>query len=344
MSHHFKHKQVQTYLLMSALFISIVGAGCNSGDDSPSQPSKTTYSGSVSAPGGAIAQFKDKTFGSRLFAAVFGSELQAAITGMTGVADAAVELIQIDDVGAQVGDIIASTTTDSSGAYSLTTTASPSNDLVLRVSSSSATVRAFASSSSIDISPVSEYLVQKVLTTVASSSSISLANFNTTELGLLMDFLNDLSLFLAPASVADTLISIDSAATTAGLPSEISVYSPDGLMLTGYWNYQEYVGVNSCDEPTGGLWDETTFYVSQSGNTLTISVGGSEIDTVRLSGYSIVDIDLDSFPEQGGTLTETAMSLTVEPNGLTINGEIQWSWTNGSDSCSGKFTVVASKI
>lgn len=337
------NKSFHTYLFIS--FLLIIGTGCNGGDETkPAQPSTNTYSGSVTAPGAAIAQLQNPTLGSSVMAMLFGTELQAAITGMTGVANATVEMIQIDDAGNQVGDVIATATTDSSGTYSLVTTASPGSDLVLKVSSSSATVRAFATSTSVDISPVSEYLVEKILATVASSSAITLDNFNSTELGLLMDFLNDLSVFLAPTTVADSISALDSVASVAGISSEIELYTPDGLMLAGTWYYQEYTGANTCGDPVGELWSAEYLTVTQSGNSLSVMSGSVLIDAVRLSGYSIVDLDLDTFSEGGGTLTETAMTLTVAPDGMTINGEIHWTWSSGAESCSGKSVVVLSKV
>lgn len=325
----------------------IIGTGCNSGGNdtaTPAKPSTTTYTGSVSAPGGAIAQLKSHSVVSRMLAMVFGAELQAAISGMTGVPDATVELIQIDDDGNQVGDVIETATTDSSGKYSLTSSASPSSDLVLRVLTASATVRAFATSSSIDISPVSEYLVEKILTTVASSASITLNNFNNTELDLLMAYLNDLSVFLSPASVAASLSTLDSAASGSGIDSEIGLYSPDGLMLAGTWYVQSITGPNTCGDPVGVVQDSGTFSITQSGDSYVVHMSDLTTDTVRLSGYKVIDIDLSTYPQDGGTVTETAMSLSVEPDGRSINGSLSWSWTDGSVTCTGTDSIMLSKL
>jgi hypothetical protein len=215
---------------------------------------------------------------------------------------------------------------------------------VLRVSGASETVRAFAVSGTVNISPVSEYLVQEILATVSGSAAVSLANFNATELGLLNAFLDDLSIFLAPSTVADAIAAINTAASTAGMGSEITLYAPDGLNLSGTWRYREYSGANTCGDAEGVLWDDLYLTITQSGNSLSVSSGSSKIADLRLAGYDIVDIPLDSYAEDGGTTTETAMSLVVEADGLTVNGLIHWNWTNGADSCSGKSIVVLNKV
>lgn len=329
-------------LLVLAVLIAMVSAGCNSGGDST--PQTNTFSGTVMAPGGAVASLQKDTLANSALALLFGEELQAAVTGMTGVSGATVELIQIGNDGKQVGDVIASATTDSSGGYSITTTASPASNLVLRVSGASESVRAFAVSGTVTISPVSEYLVQQILATVSASSSVALTNFNATELGILADFLDSLSVYLPPGTIADALTTINSTAMSAGMGSEIALYSPDGLHLAGDWRYREYTGANNCGDPVGELWSDDYLTITQSGNSLSVTSGGTAIATLRLSGYDIVDIPLDSYSDGGGTTTETAMTLSVEPDGLTINGEISWNWTNGTFSCSGKSTVLVTKV
>ena len=78
-------------LVVLAVFIAMVSAGCNSGGDST--PQTNTFSGTVMAPGGAVAYLQKPTLANTALALLFGEELQAAVTGMTGLSDATVELI-----------------------------------------------------------------------------------------------------------------------------------------------------------------------------------------------------------------------------------------------------------
>lgn len=101
------------------LVASLAGCGSNSSSDSGGTPLPTVpITGTVSAPGGALA-FNAPTGLRRFFAEIFGRSAVAAIANASGVPGVTVQLIQIDDAGAQVGGVVASAVSGAGGAYTI---------------------------------------------------------------------------------------------------------------------------------------------------------------------------------------------------------------------------------
>ena len=100
-------------VLVPALLAGFITA-CG-GDGAPAK----NVSGTVSAINGEVA-FYSPGMKDSMFAALFGKPLFAGVTGETSVgAGVTINLIEIDNAGAQVGDIMATTTTDADGEYIL---------------------------------------------------------------------------------------------------------------------------------------------------------------------------------------------------------------------------------
>src|SRR5205809_2083405 len=134
------------------------GSGGSGVSHPPLVPASIVVSGTVSAPGGAIALLTDKS----LFAKasdLFFSSANAAISGIATVPDGTrVDLIRISDSGSQVSAL--ANTTTSGGKYSLDLPGlgvMTASDLVVQISSStsSAKLRAFVTSASVNIDPAS---------------------------------------------------------------------------------------------------------------------------------------------------------------------------------------------
>ena len=158
-------------LCACALSVSIVLSGCsNSGTPTSS------LTGSVSAPGGSIA-FNQPSGIKRMFAEMIGGKLaHAAITGVSSVgAGVTIELIEVDASGNQVGDAIASATTDASGAYSLTVISgfSPDSKYIIRATGTTESMDVRVTGTSNDIDPVTDAVSDLVTTVAADLSTIS---------------------------------------------------------------------------------------------------------------------------------------------------------------------------
>src|SRR6266581_1915441 len=161
------------------------GSGGSGVSHPPLVPASIVVSGTASAPGGAVALLTDKS----LFAKasdLFFSSANAAISGIATVPDGTrVDLIRISDSGSQVSAL--ANTTTSGGKYSLDLPGlgvMTASDLVVQISSStsSAKLRAFVTSASVNIDPASEATVRLVLEKIAAIPGASLKNFTVREL------------------------------------------------------------------------------------------------------------------------------------------------------------------
>jgi hypothetical protein len=105
--------------------------------------------------------------------------------------------------------------------------------------------------------------------------------------------------------------------------------------LSGTWNITED-GTSNCPGEESYHY-EYSIVVSQSGNNLTVSTpagtfsGTIDGDRVAWTG---------SYPEDGGTTTITAMTLTVSNDGNSLSGTSSWNWSDNFESCSGTTQAI----
>lgn len=149
------------------------GGGGSRGTSTP--PAGVNISGTVSAPGGAIA-FNAPTGIERLWAQLFGGNAVAAISGTLPVGGGVtVNLIEIDANGAQVGGAIATGTTDAGGAFTLEAPAgfAPAPNYVVRAVGTTGTLDAIVTSTALEVDPSTEATKQLVLESGAPLSSVT---------------------------------------------------------------------------------------------------------------------------------------------------------------------------
>lgn len=111
------------------------------------------------------------------------------------------------------------------------------------------------------------------------------------------------------------------------------------LDVAGVWTIVETSGVNTCEEPVG-IEDTYQVTVSQSGTVLTVV---TPMGTFNGSIAGDILSWTGSFSEDEGTTTITLMDLTAAADGLSFSGSADWTWTDGSLSCSGSVTIDGSK-
>ena len=161
----------RTLVSACALSIAIAVSGCSSNNTAA-----TSMTGNVSAPGGSIAFNPPGTL-ERMFASILGSSAHAAISGVSKVgAGVTIELIEVDADGNKVGDTLASTTTDASGAYSLTPPAGFVADAkyVIRATGSTETLDVrVTSTTSNDVDPVTDATSDLVTSQFSDLTKIS---------------------------------------------------------------------------------------------------------------------------------------------------------------------------
>lgn len=238
------------------------GAGNNSGGGSSSgsgsSPQGFVVSGVVSAPGGAVAFLPPKSLFQQFADTLISSAY--AISGITPVADGTtVELVRINNNGAVISVLAATTTSGGSYSFNLTTLGlSTASDLVVQVKSLSSGVRmrAFVVAETVNLDTISETATQIVLETIAAPSGLALTNFTIQEL---MDITNAINLlvtvqglsggvdvettvtaFKAAVTVEVDIMSFVSAAAASGQssrgPGDIGNYFPFGQ--GNRWVYQ----------------------------------------------------------------------------------------------------------
>lgn len=328
--------------IITLLFISVllVACGGGGGGGEGGGNSSTTITGTVSAPGGAIAYLEQRS----LFAKIVDTLLSpaaAAITGTSAVAGATVELFIIDNNGNTVGDAIATTTADAMGVFSVDTTESLSSNLMLRATDGGgAEMRALAISASIDIDPVTEFIFQQIDVAVNADPNGSFTYFSATEIDDLVGSIESLSVDLTGQSMANALSAL-SIADAGNLVFEIALV--DIPNLAGTWRFQETSGANTCGDPVG-LTETFTLTISQMGSSISIFFGGDLLASGDLDGNSIINLPLNQYAEDGGITTELSQTFTVQADNNTVIGSIDWSWSGPGGSCAGTNTVSIVRI
>lgn len=109
--------------------------------------------------------------------------------------------------------------------------------------------------------------------------------------------------------------------------------------IAGIWHSEETVSGNCSDEQYPRT-DYETYQVSQSGNTLTITIQSSSNQAIgSINGNRVTWEGV--FPDGDGTLSIQFSGTLVSEN--RISGSGTWEWSNGSYSCSGTTQISASK-
>lgn len=333
--------------LLFALLITFLLVACSSGGDS-TPPAPVTISGTVTAPGGAIASLERKTFLAKVMDVVLPGA-NAMITGTAPVPSATVELIKVDNNGNQVGGVLASTTTDASGNYSIETTETLSSKLVLIVAGSGgAELRAIVVNANTDIDPVSEFVVAQIESSLTNSGA-SLVNLTNADIENYLSSIDSLNVDLTGMTVSAAMMALSNA-DGGSLASDVATDVVDttggnntAFNLSGTWSYVETSGPNNCGDPVGVILASETVDITQAGNSITVRFQGQVIATGTLSGNQITGFPLETYPEDGGTTTETSQTFTVAMDGNTINASISWVWSGGEFSCSGTDTAVITR-
>lgn len=184
-------------LKLSSLAIALVLTGCLGSDNSDNTnatdddtggdtTNKIQLSGKVLAPGGTVA-FNPDTGIQKFFASIFGKKLAAEVEGTSAVDGAAVEVIEIDVVGNQVGDALGSGTSSSDGTFSIDLPADFVADpkYIIRASGSGSEkmdANVTSLDENIEVDPVSHAVKELMLEVLANKAGAKLADLKLAEL------------------------------------------------------------------------------------------------------------------------------------------------------------------
>ena len=117
----------------------------------------------------------------------------------------------------------------------------------------------------------------------------------------------------------------------------------DASDVSGTWTITEIVDDSAC----GGGGAEIVTYtidVSQSGTSLTVAAtisGSTQTFSGSISGNTIHWTG--SFAESGGTTTINSLSLSLNSDCSEATGNSSWTWTDGSETCSGTSQISGNR-
>jgi hypothetical protein len=215
--------------LVGSLCLASSLSGCSGGGDgggvttAPSTSSATAaptiVSGSVQAPAGLVAFFKESAIGDLLV-----SDAYAALTGLAPVPDHTIVQLARLNTNAS-GFAVLSTTVTSAGRYSFDLTAlglQPANDLIVRVAGPGGKeMRAFVVGSSVDLNPASEAAYQLAI------QSLSGGPFSNLTLQEVTDITGAVGLIAALQNIGNAT-SVDQAAalvkTAVGTNAQVTAF------------------------------------------------------------------------------------------------------------------------
>ncbi len=228
-------KKILTLLATTALL-----TGC--GTETPTSP----VSGSITAPSGGFV-FNPPGKVEQFFASLIGSSAIAKIDGLAGVGSGVtVNLIEINASGAQVGEIIATATTDSSGSYTLNvpTTYSAAAKYAVVATGTSDTVKSMWEGSTVDVDPGSNATMSALL-----DATDDLSTLDTREIISARELIEDFT---------ENLSAIEAASTTSyitNLKAALQNDSEAAKMLSNKTAAGEVCGTvtNASDNPVDNI-------------------------------------------------------------------------------------------
>jgi len=312
------------YLVSTVVLVACGGGGGGGGNGNP-PASTVAISGTVSSPNGVIA-FRQPSAWKRFFAGLFASKVFAATPGMTPVGSGVtVNLIQIDNTGVQVGSVIAATTTDASGVFTLQAPAGfiPASNYVVQAMGAGAELRAFVTSTSVNVDPYTH--ATEVLITGSGASITSVRTVDIASVyQVVIESSSDVSTGSLTASQLTT--ALNSAVKNDIESSNVvaSISSPGGITGT--------VADNS-GVPLSGIMILVRTFGDQVSQAMT-RTDASGIYTVRVPAGNYVIAAVND------TSTSTAASEWWTSNGGSTNHHSAGKVTVGTTIITKNFTLA----
>lgn len=119
--------------------------------------------------------------------------------------------------------------------------------------------------------------------------------------------------------------------STPSTPSDVA-------NVAGEWNITERLNSTCSDDD----YNQYSVNVTQSGTALTVLAGGNSYSG-HIDGSTVSWTG--SYPEDGGTTTITAMTLTLSSDANTLTGTSSWQWVSdsGAERCEGTTQVTGER-
>ncbi len=269
--------------LKTAIFlVFLVLVGCGGGGSGSGTSQATSIEGEALAPGGVVALFEQRSIMMAVVDFLFPSA-SATITGLQPVTGATVELIRIDDNGDQVGEVLASTVTSITGNYSLALPSGVSfaGNLVVRITGNGIgpgnVMSAMVVEQSVDITPVSEFILQKFI-----DDGTALDSLAVNEVVALSGRVEEFD--LTTTGDISTMLAQLEAEVGQFLDNEVAVINSvpgDGAIAAGAWKLATFgLGLHDSDGmPTG------TFSMDAGTETITVTDDGNGELTIAAGAF-----------------------------------------------------------
>lgn len=313
--------------MAGALSALLLVSGCNDSDTSSSSgsgnsggdPATTEISGIATAPAGTVAYLENPDI-FHLAMDFLVPSVAAEITGFDPVEGADVELIRVDDQGNQIGEVLATTKTSITGEYTLTLPQDVdlAGDLVVRITGqNNSQLRAQVVEEEVDISPVSEFVLQKFI-----EQGADLGQLEVSDVVFLSGRVEEFDLTLSDAANLEGAFEALEEAVGDFVESEVAVIaSGQGDMAEIEGNYLNASLSFELHDDDGGDYGDYTITLGQSDFTfsasedgLAITHGMEESAYSGITGLSLatgsvyheVEIE-DEGEELTGTYTDTGL-------------------------------------
>lgn len=294
--------------LASAIAASVALTGCSNSSSSGSDDgSGTEVGGTVSAPGGQVASFREPSI-FEIASRFLVSPAAAAISGLQPVEGADVELIRVDDDGNQIGEVLATGRTSVDGSYTLTLPegVNLAGNLVARITGpNDARMRSQVVEQAVDIDPASEFILQKFV-----DSDASLESLEVNDVVRIRNRVEEFDLIASSDfQLAEMLAELDKV-VGEDLEAQISLATTeegDASTIAGNYRTSGMVfGLHDSDNNSGGTWD-----VGVSGNVFEFTAGGGGNVTFNRSREEGTDALLTG-PDLANTFLEVRSEVDNE--------------------------------
>jgi len=328
--------------LISGSLITGCGSGGSDDDDDESNGGGgdgTTISGTASAPGGMVAQLRSRNL-IELAAHFFIPPAMAEVIGLQPVTGATVELIRVDNDGNQVGEVLATTSTSITGDYTLTLPVGVnlSGDLVVRITGNGGmSMRAQVVEQSVDITPVSEFVLRKYINNGADLDSLVVGDIVKLK-GRVADF--DLT---AGADLTEMLAKLENEvgefvdnSVTASLAT-----SGDASTFAGAYRSSAFsLRLHDSDATSFGRMEVSVYqsefnFADAGSGSVTITMPGEESSYLSLSGNEQAASIYHAVSTDDEVQSFTAPFASNENGILTVNGEFEEEIDLYTNNCCG---------
>lgn len=309
--------------VMTAAAAGAIGLLPGCWDDDSGRP-KLTYTGTATAPNALLVASPGVLERIESF---FITRAVADVSGTSPLIDATVELVRVDDAGAQLS-VVETTTTGDEGEFTFRSTARPDANYIIRVSSGGVVLRAPLYARVVDVSAASEAVVQQLLAT-----GDPLANFSVDELSSIIEYVESGAVSFDSLSDVDDALSVAQAALPLLEDLADDFSSADApVALAGTFHFTELalgIDVDADIATQDGFGNESNFVeVRAAGSLGTATVKGAAMSMTATEQHGAANLlfvlqnnvlqSLTVSGDTGPTAVDGAGTFTTGTNGTLM--------------------------